>query len=218
MEINYICSLGPLCHTAQFLKKNKLKMCSYPFDWIYSNLDNIIHCIENDFTIFLDKSYYISIANNEKGYLDKRCGHSYYNSSQYDLVFNHHNPAKNDNDYNYYIRCVDRFKNLLKYEEHKLFITIITNINTDTIHETMKNNIIEFNNKFSKYTKNYTLLVIFHIPNKENNYHNFTYNNNIHFMELHTLSSSNGIHFNNSDDNTYLDNIIKSTYNFNIKK
>ena len=41
-EINYTCSLGGLCHSSQILKRNNLKLCSYPFDWIYSNCDNII--------------------------------------------------------------------------------------------------------------------------------------------------------------------------------
>ena len=36
MNINYVISLGKQCHTAEFLKDNKLKNCSYPFDWIFS--------------------------------------------------------------------------------------------------------------------------------------------------------------------------------------
>jgi hypothetical protein len=67
--------------------------------------------------------------------------------------------------------------------------------------------IINFNNKFSKYTSNYTLLFISHISDKEQNKHEFTYHDNIHFLELHTLSQSNGIYFSN--------NIIKLNYNFN---
>jgi hypothetical protein len=130
-------------------------------------------------------------------------------------MFNHRNPLINIDNYNYYIRCVDRFKKLLKKQEHKLFIMIFVNMNN--IDENIKNNIIDFNNKFSKYTSNYTLLVIFHIQNKEQNHHIFTYNDNIHFLELYTLSVSNGVEFYNNDDNIYLDNIIKSKYNFNIK-
>jgi hypothetical protein len=125
-------------------------------------------------------------------------------------MFNHHNLLNNINDYNYYVRCVDRFKKLLQKKEHKLFIMIFVNMNN--IDEYIKNKIIDFNNKFSKYTSNYTLLVIFHIPNKPQNHHIFTYNDNIHFLELHTLSISNGVFFINNNDNIYLDNIINSTY------
>jgi hypothetical protein len=194
-----------MCHSSAILKRNNLKLCSYPFDWIYSNCDNIIHCIEDDFKIFLDKSYYINISKSQ-------CGHSKYNN----LMFNHNNPLINVDHYNYYVRCVDRFKNLLQKQEHKLFIMI--NINIQNIENNRINNIINFNNKFSKYISNYTLLVIFHIPNKQQNHHIFTYNDTIHFLELHTLSCSGGVEFGNNNDNIYLDNIIKSEYNFNIKK
>jgi hypothetical protein len=203
MEIKYACSLGHHCHSSKILKNNKLKKCSYPFDWIFSNYDNIIHCLEDDFNIFLDKSYYVRIKKN-------KCGHSYYNKD----MFWHRNPLNNENDYNYYIRCVDRFKQLLKYEEPKLFIMIL--VNMTSFEENIKNTIIDFNCKFSKYTKNYKLLVICHIGNKQNNYHNFTYNDNIDFLELHTLSVSSGAFFINNNDEKYLNNIINAKYNFNI--
>lgn len=98
MEINNFCSLGTLCHRSLLLKRNKLKKESYPFDWIFSNCNIINHCISNNFKIYLDKSYYIKIN-------DFKCGHSYYHEN----MFNHHNPLKND--YNYFVRCVERFKN-----------------------------------------------------------------------------------------------------------
>ncbi len=205
LEINYTCSLGSLCHSSQILKRNKYKLCSYPFDWIFSNCDNIIHCLENNFQIFLDKSYYISVS-------DSKCSHSKYN----DCMFYHHNPLINIDHYNYYVRCVDRFKKLLLKKEHKLFIMIFVN-NDNNINNDFKNKIIDFNNKFSKYTCNYILLVIFHIQNQQQNHHIFTSDDNIDFLELHTLSTSNGVKFTDNNDNIYLDNIIKSKYNFNIK-
>ena len=204
IEINHTCSLGSICQSSQILKNNKLKKCSYPFDWIFSNCYIILNCLENNFTTFLDKSYYISISNN-------KCGHSFYNKS----MFNHHNPLNNENDYNYYIRCVNRFKQLLQYQEHKLFIMIFVNMNN--IKEELKNKIIDFNNKFSNYTKNYTLLVILHINNKTKNYHQFTNYNNIDFLELHTISNSNGVRFLNDTDDIYLNNIINKKYKFNIQ-
>ena len=129
-------------------------------------------------------------------------------------MFNHHNPLENINHYNYFVRCVDRFRILLQKQEHKLFTMIFVNI--DNIDNYI-NKIIDFNNKFSKHTSNYTLLVIFHIPHKQQHYHNFTYHDNIHFLELYTLTKSGGVQFLNNYDNIYLDNIIKSKYNFNIK-
>jgi hypothetical protein len=89
-------------------------------------------------------------------------------------------------------------------------------LNMNNIDEDIKNSVIEFNKKISEYTSNYTLLTIFHLSNKRCNYHNFTYNDNIHFLELHTFSESYGSIFAYINDDIYLDNIIKKTYNFNI--
>ena len=199
MEINYSCSLGTVCQSSNILICNKLKKCSYPFDWIFSNCKNIIHCIENDFEIFLDKSYYVSLPEN-------KCGHKFYN----DRMFYHHDPLNNEDHYKYFVRCVNRFRELLKNKEHKLFNMIYINMNEIDVE--LKNNIIQFNENLSKYTENYTLLVIFHIKNKNSNYHLFTYNDNIHFLELHTISDSTGVVFNNNEDNKYLNDIITKKY------
>ena len=208
MEIQHTCSLGNLCHSSQFLKENNLKKCSYPFDWVFSTCGSIIHCIQNDFNIFLDKSYYVGGGH-------KKCIHSYYKDWGISYIsFPHHNPLDDQNDYNYYVRCVNRFRDLLQQEEHKLFIMI--NINLDNYHEDLKTKVIDFNNKFSEYTKNYTLLSIFHIKDKNKHHHEFTHHDNIDFLELHTLSESNGVRFGNYNDNVYLSNIIKSKYKFNL--
>jgi hypothetical protein len=126
-------------------------------------------------------------------------------------MFFHHNPLGNPQHYEYFVRCVDRFKNLLTNHEHKLFVMLFINI--EKKDDNFKKNIIEFNNKFSNHTSNYTLLVILHVPNKKDNYHEFTYDDNIHFLELHTLSNSNGLKFDNDKDNDYLNNVIKQRYN-----
>lgn len=197
MEIKHVCSLGTHCHTSQLLKTNHFKRCSYPFDWIFINYNDIIHCLEDDFKIFLDKTYYTHIS-------DTKCGHSYYHKH----LFNHRNPL-NDTDYNYYIRCVDRFKKMLQYEEHKLFIMILID---REFNDHLQQELIKFNNTFSKYTKNYTLLVIVQISKKQR-YHNILKHDNIDFIELHTKSCSNGIFFCDKDDNDYLNTIINQ-YNF----
>jgi hypothetical protein len=189
------CSLGTLCHSSQLLKRNKFKKDSYPFDWIFSDCDIILHCIRDNFKIFLDKSYYIKINH-------MKCGHSYY----HEKMFNHHNPL--DKDYNYFVRCVERFRSLLKSKKHKLFIMMYVNMNEskEEINKT-----IEFNNSFSKYTSNYTLLIIYHIPNNIR-HHYFGYKDNIQILYLYTNSESDGKEFLNKEDNLYLDNIMKSNY------
>ena len=189
------CSLGTLCHSSQLLKRNKFKKDSYPFDWIFSDCDIILHCIRDDFKIFLDKSYYINVT-------PTKCGHSYY----HEKMFNHHNPL--DKDYNYFVRCVERFRSLLKSKKHKLFIMMYVNMNEskEEINKT-----IEFNKSFSNYTSNYTLLIIYHIHNTIR-HHYFEYKDNIHILYLYTTSGSDGKEFLNNSDDLYLDNIMKSNY------
>jgi hypothetical protein len=189
------CSLGTLCHTSQLLKRNKFKKDSYPFDWIFSDYHIILHCIRDDFKTFLDKSYYIKINR-------IKCGHSYY----HEKMFNHHNPL--DKDYDYFVRCVERFRSLLKSKKYKIFIMMY--VNMDNSKEEI-NKTIEFNNSFSKYTSNYILLIIYHMPNNIR-HHYFDYKDNIHILYLYTTSSSDGKEFLNKEDNLYLDNIMKSNY------
>jgi hypothetical protein len=207
MEISYVCSLGNKCHSASLIKRNHLKKCSYPFDWIFSSCDNIIHCLNDNFQTFLNKNLYTDI---QIRWNDNQCGHLFYHPN----MFNHKDPRKDD-DYNYYVRCVQRFTQLLTYPEHKLFIMMFPNM--DNIDYHIRNNVVDFNNHFLQHTYNYTLLVIFHLPNKSSHYHTFSYQNNIHFLELHTLSESDGSVFYNDIDNHYLDNIIKEKYHFQLK-
>jgi hypothetical protein len=211
MDIKHVCSLGNSCHTAYILKRNNIKVVSYPFDWIISNYKIIKHCIEDNFHIFLDKSYYMSIDDGTK------CRHAYYEED----MFYHHNPLMNEKHYEYYVRCVQRFQDLLKNTDSKLFITMVTNITEmdETTLKDMKNHMLELNQTLSKNTTNYTLLVIFNMVNKENNYHMFSDCEcvNIHFLELHTKTESDGIVFKNMDDNIYLRNIIRNRYNFDIE-
>jgi deoxyribodipyrimidine photolyase len=131
-------------------------------------------------------------------------------------MFNHHNPLINENDYNYYIRCVNRFRQLLRFEEHKLFVMLFPNLTT--VDENHQNEIIYLNRILSSYTKNYTLLVIYHMKERGCNYHHFTHHDNIDFLELHTLSCTNGVGFMNNQDNIYLDNIIHTRYHFRMEK
>ena len=149
----------------------------------------ILHCLRDDFRTFLDKSYYISNS-------ETNCGHSKYNHR----MFNHHNPL-NTNDYNYFVRCVNRFKTLMHSTRHKIFIMMFVNMRQFN----KKKRVIEFNEQFTKYTTNYTLVVIFHKQGKRT--HRMSKVNNIHFIKLQTPSKSDGVSF-DEIDNLYLDNIM----------
>jgi len=156
-----------------------------------------------NFKKYLDKSLYNSISVN-------RCGHTVYNEG----MFWHHNPLNNKAHYNYFIRCIFRFRELLQYPEHKLFMMCF--VNNDAFDDNIIQKISDFNNKFKEYTSNYRLLILYNVHKKEKNYHKFIHIDNIDFLELHTVSTSSGIRFNIDSDNKYLASVIKNQYNFNL--
>lgn len=51
-------SVGPYCITSNLLLTLGLRTKSYPFDYIFSSLEMVEHCIHNRFDVFLDKQYY----------------------------------------------------------------------------------------------------------------------------------------------------------------
>jgi hypothetical protein len=54
-------SIGPFCRTAIILKALNKRNCSYPFDYIFSSIKMVNHCIENEFKFLLEKSYIYKI-------------------------------------------------------------------------------------------------------------------------------------------------------------
>jgi len=207
--IKYVCSLGPRCHTAGFFKRNNMKKVSYPFDWIFSNPKMILHCLEDNFNIFLDKRYF-----EIKDSTSVSQQHNFYKENEDELLFNHHNPL-NQKDYNYFTRCIIRFKHLLLKPELKLFVLFF--LNYPEIDIEFKQNIIDFNQNLSKYTNNYGILCIIQNTSNKRSY-KFSFNENIHFLEISTKSSSNGLEFEDNKDNIFLDELIKSTYIFDLQE
>jgi hypothetical protein len=86
----------------------------------------------------------------------------------------------------------------------------------DVVDDNEVRKIIDFKTQFSTFTTNYTLLTVFHIPGKAKNNHRFWHHANITFLELYTQSRSGGAEFDLESDNEYLDEIIKTTYSFNL--
>lgn len=202
--IKYVCSLGTKCHTASFLQRNNLKLASYPFDWLYSDVSTVTHCIEDDFKTLLDKHNYIDIGWAVENPLGQ-CGHLIYGTQ----LFNHRD-MRIDENYYYLIRCVDRFRNLCKKLDKKLFIIWFINGEYND-----KGKVIEFNNKFKNVTSNYTLLCITHDQTDKNEYY-MTSHNNIDFLDLNTISRSDGTRFEMEEDNIFLDKIILNKYVFKL--
>ena len=56
METEFV-SIGPCCYTTEYIKNNGLRNHSYPFDYIFSSIEMVNHCINDKFKNFLDLKY-----------------------------------------------------------------------------------------------------------------------------------------------------------------
>ena len=175
-------SFGFRCSVASILKELNLKTESYPFDWIISRLHVIKHCIESDFTEFLN------IKNYEKKHTNTYCMKDYNkkficdeyinanmfyqpehlqneeNTYQYHLAMNHHNIFE-EKDYSYYIRTIERLKtNLNDCSEEIKYIHFYPLIfeNNFNYEKTIKE-IVDFDNfifKKNKLTKGLFIILL----------------------------------------------------------
>ena len=208
-KIYHVCSLGFNCHSAQLLKSNGLKKASYPFDWIMSSLDVVKKSIEDDFQTYLDRESYLDCGRSD------RCGHKIY----CDNMFVHHNPLLNQSDYDYFVRCVNRFRGVLSSENNKLFIISVINGEHGVGNKLSQNLIDQFMELYDiivQKTKNAHLLVIVNYPNKKNNKAVITNNKNVTFLEIDTYSFNNGKKYLNKIDNQFLIDQINNLYKFEL--
>lgn len=110
-------SIGQNCNTAWYLQESGAKQFSGPFDWLCCSADILKDCLENDFSRFLDKELIFPWGGG------RGAGHRIYHSS----MFVHRNPLASIDDYEYYVRCVERFLDAIANEENPVFIATLLN-------------------------------------------------------------------------------------------
>ena len=220
MNIQHFCSFGSLCHPARMLQRIHVKNVSYPFDWMFTDENVIIDILNDDFTKFMDKSYYGDVANK---FSERTCGHSLYHED----FFFHKNP-RNEDDYLYYQRCVSRFKGMLREPGDKLFIMMYapgsTKHPTDVYKMfedgSSKEDIIvdlkrrgeNLNNTLKKFTHNYKLLIVMNFGNNDKQSFEMEHVGNVHYMTLNTLSESTGVTFKDNMDNLFFSGLMCEQY------
>lgn len=123
----HVISLGSHCYTSWILKQDHLKRFSLPFDWIFSNLSMVMHCIKDDFRLFLDPAQYAVRPESSRPRPNEGlCDHLFYRDRfGVELVFNHYDPT-NPADWAYFNRAVARFRAVLASPQRKLFLAIST--------------------------------------------------------------------------------------------
>jgi hypothetical protein len=126
---------------------------SCPFDWIFSCLSMVEHCIKDSFAMLTDRSQYESVVNEKGTEIPGRCHHAFYkNSFGIEKVFNHRDMRTKEN-YEYLLRCIDRFTKLLASTDHKVFVLLSGDSGVD--HEQFAC----LHNTLSKCTTNFYLIV-----------------------------------------------------------
>jgi hypothetical protein len=212
----YVCSLGTLCHPTRMMQRIHVKDVSYPFDWLFTDENIVIDILEDNFAKFMDKTYYTDVKHK---FSERTCGHTHYHED----FFFHKNP-RNEDDYNYYQRCINRFKLMMVDSQQKLFIMMYTpqstkhpsdvyqmfedNMNKEDIIANLKERGIKLNNTLMKYTNNFNLLVVMNFGGNDFQSYDMEHHDNIRFLTLNTLSFSTGVTFNDKNDNVYFSGIM----------
>lgn len=166
--INVI-SIGPYCENADILKKYNLRHKAYPFDYIFSSLEMVEHCINDEFKIFLDKKYYTNGTNNNSNrhifyckFLDTdillKHHIAYGYNKKYKVstgnLFNHHNLLLNNEHYNAFKRRCERFLNVINKNE-TVYLVYYNKYNNNI------DELVKFSNFINSYNKNIFVIGIF---------------------------------------------------------
>lgn len=64
----HVLSLGSACFTARFLQQRRLRTHAGPFDWVFSSVQMVTHCINTGFASLLDTAQYQRLAGGTVGH------------------------------------------------------------------------------------------------------------------------------------------------------
>ena len=123
--VSHIISLGTHCLTATIIKNLGLKKYSTPFDWIFSSPGVVLDCLNDDFALMLDRSQHRSVTH-ERVRGDNEPGSTHIEFEkryQTQEMFTHRDITVDEN-YGYLVRSVNRFKDVLKSDDGKIFLMI----------------------------------------------------------------------------------------------
>ena len=149
-------SIGPHCNSADIIRDNGLRKLSYPFDYVFSSLEMVKHCIDDRFNVFLDRKYHRYCSNNSmfhifySNMIDTEILRKHHIANQlYDVannlknreIFIHHSLFNNDT-YESFVRRCNRLMNLID-NQHKIVFVYHNSYTTDI------GDILDFSNHFS---------------------------------------------------------------------
>ena len=182
IEFKHACSLGNYCFNAAFLKDIGVRESSMPFDWLFTTVISTAHIIMNDFKEFTNKEHYCDVADVVPSHNGRQAGHAKYHPN----FFNHKNP-RNEEDHQYYLRCIERFRNLLESKEKKLFMVSYKNEDFNI------SDILKLNVELEKVTTNYHILVHSNTPFQKARKSIMTHYKNMSFYQFWSQHANGGL-------------------------
>ncbi|CAE7380797.1 unnamed protein product [Symbiodinium sp. CCMP2456] len=128
----HVVPLGGSCLIAKHLQNKGIRICKFPFDWMYSTPYLVRHALLDDFKTFLDTT---KCQRGTGGESEEKCGtvHTVYRRMQStkakNVVFPHHqlwSGARNGRrDRSSYRRSVERLRRVLRSGTRTLFVAVL---------------------------------------------------------------------------------------------
>ena len=187
-------SVGHRCTSASLIKELRLKFESYPFDWVVSKLDVILHCVKDDFFQYLNQDNYrelysetFNLCDGEKIHIcDEYISFNNFYETEFisdkektkeisigtygmKLAMTHHNIC-NERDKGYFDRCVSRFRKILALPQRKNFLYVHPLLGINQFEETshlLLIYFIDFVENFKQYTTNSFGIFFICVKNEE---------------------------------------------------
>ena len=204
IEYNSACPVGNYCFGTSLLAEKKIRKEAMPFDWLFTTPKYTAEVIKDDFKDFLNPKYYTDIALNEPAN-ERQAGHTLYHEN----FFNHKDPRLKE-DYDYYVRCVDRFRDFMKKDDKKLFLCFFKN-EKDMTNE-MISEVVELNKVLSEKTTNHHLMVHINFPYKvtEKPIISVEQTDNLTIFQMHSLMDNHGLGYGHDLDAEEFEKVFDS--------
>lgn len=135
LPISHCVSLGPSCHSAEFLRASGWQRYSLPFDWIHSSPAIVCSVIDDRCEALLKRRDLDSVGPgpDRSGSAPtprktRRGMHRRFRTADHAHIFRHHDPAVNDMDFARIHRAADRLRRVLDCGESR---TLFLHLETD---------------------------------------------------------------------------------------
>lgn len=186
-ETPIIFSVGHRCTSASLIKELNLRFETHPFDWVVSKLNTVVHCLETEFSEFINPENYKQLQSetfnvcdgkvtyicNEKPivntYYEKDCGENNLGTYGFNLAMTHHNICSEERK-QYFERCISRLNKILSSEKRKFYLYVhpIMGISEYNQQTTMiQTQFTAFTEYMNEKTKNAVGLYFFVVKNEE---------------------------------------------------